>query len=153
MFVQSYVVQNTPQQIIDTVYNPATQLDKMVILEKKPVVLHAGQYVGDEKLQAAITSYDLNSVTITTNSPIAGFVVLTDNYYPGWKVTVDGKPSELYRADYALRAVEVQAGDHTIIFSYTPITFTIGIGITCIGLLLSAALFIYLHRNSRDEKK
>jgi hypothetical protein len=152
MFAKSYIVQHGDQQIIDTLYDPTVRLDDTVVLEKVPNVPISQNYSGNQVSLAEITSYDLNSVTVSTSSPISGLVVLTDNDYPGWTATIDGKPTELYRADYTLRAVAVPAGEHIILFRYMPVTFIIGAIITGCGLFLSIVAIVYMYRNSRYQK-
>jgi hypothetical protein len=43
---------------------------------------------------------------------------LSEIYYPDWLVEVDGKPAELLRADYILRAVALEGGEHDVVFRY-----------------------------------
>jgi uncharacterized membrane protein YfhO len=47
-------------------------------------------------------------------------LVLSDNWYPGWQATLDGKPVNVLRADAAIRAVAVPAGSHRIEMRYLP---------------------------------
>jgi hypothetical protein len=47
-----------------------------------------------------------------------GFVVLSDQYYPGWEARVDGSATPIYRVNGMLRGVKVQAGRHRIEFTY-----------------------------------
>jgi hypothetical protein len=152
MFVKSYIVRNDSQQIIDALYDPKVRLDATVVLESVPTMPPSAQYSGNQRSSAAITSYELNSVTVSTSSPVAGFALLTDNYYPGWIATIDGKPTQLYRADYTLRAVAVPKGEHVVIFRYTPVTFTVGSIIACIGVLLSVVAIVCMRRNPRRQK-
>jgi uncharacterized membrane protein YfhO len=54
--------------------------------------------------------------------------------YPGWRARVDGRPQDIYRADYGLRAVPLPAGEHVIEFIYRPVSFDVG-GAISIGVL------------------
>jgi len=151
MFVRSYMVRNDSQQIIDALYDPKVALDSTVILEKEPTMPSLQAYSGGQTSSAAITSYNLNSVVVSTKSPVAGFVLLTDNYYLGWTVTVDGTSAELYRADYTLRAVAVPKGEHVVIFRYTPVTFIAGIVSTLIGILVTmVTIAVITHKSFRE---
>ncbi len=87
-----------------------------------------------------LSSYDLNYVAISTSSSADGFAVLSDTYYQGWTAAVDGKDTEIYRADYAIRAVFVPKGNHTVIFTYKPVTFTIGAVLSLMGILLTIGI-------------
>lgn len=56
-----------------------------------------------------------------------GFAVFSEVYYPnGFKVSIDGKPVELLRADYVLRALEIPAGNHEIVFEFKPAIYSTG---------------------------
>ena len=74
-------------------------------------------------------------MTVDTTATRPGLLVLTDVFYPGWKVTVDRRPAKIERVDYLLRGVRVGAGHHVVRFSYEPSSFTIGWLISVISLL------------------
>jgi uncharacterized membrane protein YfhO len=76
--------------------------------------------VSSETGQARIVRYEPERVVIETDTPVDGFLVLTDTYMPGWQAQVDGQPTELYIADYAFRAVRIPAGQHRVEFVYAP---------------------------------
>jgi uncharacterized membrane protein YfhO len=63
-------------------------------------------------------------------------LVLTDGYYPGWTVTVDGAAKKLLRANYFFRAVELPAGSHAVEFVYAPASFKLGALISALTALL-----------------
>ena len=82
-------------------------------------------------------------VLLTVEAPAAGFVVLTDTFYPGWRAEVDGQVTQIWMANLAFRAVEVEPGAHTILFSYRPHSFTIGLWVSSITLVAGIAAGIY----------
>jgi len=59
---------------------------------------------------ANILSYEPERVVVETSGASAGWLVLTDAWYPGWRATVDGAPVEIARADVLFRAVPLPAG-------------------------------------------
>lgn len=77
-----------------------------------------------------------NVVTIPVSLSQPGWVVLSDTYYPGWVAYVDRQPTPLLRANYAFRAVAVDAGEHTVTFSYQPRSFTVGLWLSGLALLI-----------------
>jgi len=84
----------------------------------------------------AIAEYGTNTVTVAVETDQAGYLVLSDAWYPGWQATVDGRPEPVYRANYAFRAVYVPAGDHTVRFTFEPLWWKIGLGVSGITLLV-----------------
>ena len=67
------------------------------------------------------TSYAPNHLTYKSHSANGGLAVFSEVYFPwGWKVTVDGKPAEMGRVNYVLRALQLPAGDHEIDFKFAP---------------------------------
>ena len=67
-----------------------------------------------------ITTYTPTHIEIQVATSSAGYLLLTDAYYPGWQATVNDIPALIYRADIMFRAVPVPAGEHTIAFDYQP---------------------------------
>ncbi len=90
-----------------------------------------------------------NAVTIPVSLRQPGWVVLSDTYYPGWLVFVDGQPATLLHADFGFRAVAVGAGDHVVEFRYEPRSFRIGLWVSAPAWLLwlGAALWLWRRRD------
>ncbi|MDD5992957.1 MAG: YfhO family protein [Prevotellaceae bacterium] len=69
-----------------------------------------------------ITKYEPNQLTYEVESQKGGVVVFSENYYPGWTATVDGKDVDVARVNYILRAINVAPGKHTVQLSFFPKT-------------------------------
>lgn len=80
-------------------------------------------------------------VQVALNGP--GYLVLNDTYYPGWTATIDGVDTEIYRANYAFRAVPVPAGEHTVRFRFEPTHWRMGLFISIVSLIVTAGGFVY----------
>lgn len=84
---------------------------------------------------ATIREYSANKIVIDANiKQTSSMVVLSDAYYPGWQATIDGTPAKIHRVDCAMRGVIVSPGSHTIVMSYQPLSFKIGLGISLTSL-------------------
>ncbi|MFP6768915.1 MAG: YfhO family protein [Planctomycetaceae bacterium] len=89
---------------------------------------------------ARITSYTANRITARVESAAGGRLVLTDLVYPGWKVSIDGKPAETIRVDGMYRGVDVTAGGHDLAWTYAPSSIRIGAVISLVSLVLFVTL-------------
>lgn len=90
-----------------------------------------------------LEGYKNNSVSLKAEMKDQGFLVLADNYYPGWKVFVDGKEQTLYKTNYALRGVHLEKGKHLIKFVYDPLSFKIGMYLSFSTLFGIMAYFVW----------
>ena len=93
-----------------------------------------------------ITGYEPNRLTYDVNSGKGGVLVFSEIYYPGWTATVDGKPVELGRVDYVLRALQIQPGKHQVELSFFPksVDMTETVAYTAFGVLLLVLVGIVL---------
>jgi hypothetical protein len=90
--------------------------------------------------EAKIVRYSNNNVVIDASLDGFGILVLTDTFYPGWKVRVDGKESRILQANYFFRGVELSAGSHRIEFVYDPLSFQIGLIISLLTIVFMIAV-------------
>lgn len=148
------IVANETEALLVLQARPHT-LNQVVILElegQPPPPTTSGQGLAGGEVQ--IEAYGLNEVRLTAVMPAAGFVVLSDTYYPGWQATLNGQPTPIYRANSIVRAVFVPAGEHELIFTFWPSDFvigaiaaTIGLGVALLGLLVAS--YTYLRHSTR----
>ena len=92
---------------------------------------------------AEITSYSPHQVVIEADLQADGFLVLSDTYYPGWKVYVDGREDKIYQADYLFRTVFLEQGRHVVEFRYSPLSFRIGLAISLATGAILCAMAVY----------
>ena len=154
----------TREQVLDRL--TSLEPTEAVWLETTPTpddqaALAAGRATIDYKPADAI-QITPNDVLIDLSVDGAGWLVLADSYFPGWKAYVrplgDGEEDEvertIYRADGNFRAIRVDAGEQTVRFTYTPMSFKLGLFVTFLaGVLLFLALAYYLWRKFYHEEE
>lgn len=113
----------------------------------------------DSACSVKLTKYDANALEYEVSSPKGGVVVFSEIYYPGWQAWVDGKPVEIARADYILRAVRMEPGKHVVSFKFDPqsLHVTEAVGNGAMMVLLLALLFIlgrgvWLRRKAKAQQ-
>jgi dolichol-phosphate mannosyltransferase len=89
-----------------------------------------------------IEEYGLNRVRLASDTPGPSIVRLADLAFPGWRVTVDGKPARALTADGMLRAVAVPAGRHAIVWEYHDPAFDLGLRVSIGAFVLILALYL-----------
>lgn len=127
-----FLVENSSSNLIKAFFDPNVNLRETILLEKIPnLISNQTTLVGN----AQILKYTPNEVLVKTTSNKQAILFLSDTDYPGWNAYVDGRKTELLRADYAFRAVVLPQGKHTVSFNYEPNSFKIGLLLTIIGLI------------------
>lgn len=88
-------------------------------------------------------SYEPNLLKYEAESKKGGVLVFSEIYYPGWTVTVDGKPAELGRVNYVLRALKLPAGKHQIVMEFRPASVSTTNGIAFAALAVIVIFFAF----------
>jgi hypothetical protein len=91
---------------------------------------------------ARVADYQPDRVRIEVEAPSAGWLVLSDRCYPGWKAAVDGVPAPIYRANVLVRAVRLERGRHLVEFTYRPLLLRLTAGVSLSAWILLAAGFL-----------
>ena len=96
-----------------------------------------------------------DNITYQSKAATNQFAVFSEIYYPnGWKAYIDEKETPIVKVDYALRGLNIPAGNHTIRFTFAPPSYNLGnilnliAGIVSILALLICAFLIF-----RQSKK
>jgi len=91
-----------------------------------------------------LVSYKPNKVEFKTSTDGSMLLFLSDTYFSGWKAYVNGLEIDIYKANYAFRAVEVPPGQSSVIFEYNPESFYLGFKVSIISLIALIILTGYL---------
>lgn len=112
-------------------------------------------YEGYEDRIEQFAENALDDITISTNKvegTIANdedeILVFTIPYSEGWTATVDGKPAKLLHANIKYMALNLPAGEHTVVLTYRTPLLTAGIAATVIGIAALCALVIIDRKNN-----
>jgi hypothetical protein len=118
-----------------------------VLLEEPPDPPRRSQDPVPDGDRVQVIARSLNRIDCTADCPAPRILFLSETYYPGWKVWVDGKQEKIYRADHAFRAVALGPGRHTITFKYQPFSFYLGAVISLLTLIALLAFLIFFKKN------
>ncbi len=84
------------------------------------------------------------SLQVKVTMACKGLLVVSDNFFPGWRAAVDGKGTDILKVNTALRGVIVPAGAHTVTMNYRP--FSVYFGFLCTLAGLAGAVFLQRRR-------
>ena len=87
------------------------------------------------KGKARIVGYAPWQVDVITAQDQPGELFLSETYYPGWRVYIDGKESKIEPSHKIFRQVKVPAGEHKVRFVYDPLSFKLGAVISLLTLV------------------
>ncbi|MFQ6058155.1 MAG: YfhO family protein [Anaerolineae bacterium] len=109
-------------------FDPATT----VVLEGgKPLSGPPGQTT-----HLGFTHYGLNEIRLRVSTTAEGYLVLSEVYYPGWRAYLDGREVEVWRANYAFRALYLPSGDHQVRLVFEPLSWRVGLALSLASLIV-----------------
>jgi len=127
----------------DMVRSPDLDLRKTAVMAKtQPSLAQCG---GEDR----VTGFYENPSQVWVNVEMAcqGLLIVSDNWYPGWRAEVDGRAAEIWKVNTVIRGVVVNAGKHTVAMRYRPLSVYFGFAFTLVGLTAA----IVLHRRRETD--
>jgi hypothetical protein len=110
-------------------FDPASEV---VLAEAPPLEMDGGPVSG----QVTWEERTPNLLRLHVTSDRAALLVVADNWFPAWHATVDGQSAPVLRAYHTLRAVPIQAGEHTVEMYYHSDVVAWSLWVTIAGLLI-----------------
>ena len=80
------------------------------------------------------------TVALTGADATAGHLLVSENWYPGWHATVDGKPGVVRRADQSLISVDLPAGAKSVELEFDLPTYAKGKRVSLAALVIAALM-------------
>lgn len=114
------------------------------------VILEAGKSLSQPpgSYDVQWLAYGNNEARFQVTTDRDGYFLLSDIYYPDWEATVNGEPAPIIVADYAFRAVFLDAGTHTVSMRFAPRSWHWG---ATLSLLTLAGVVLLLALSGRRK--
>jgi hypothetical protein len=136
------------KKLISRLYEDSFDPRQIILLDQDP----GGEFSisPDELAKVKIVQYRPVKIVFETSSATDQLLFLSDTWYPGWRAKLEnGRELKILTADYALRAVPVPAGDHTITMWYFPESFKKGLTASFITVITIVSFAIVVARSRR----
>jgi hypothetical protein len=137
---RSHCVEND-QQAFKTVIARKFESGREAVVECRPTRLSQG-YRPVQSDEARIESYAPERVEISVRNESPALLVINDAFYQGWSAIVDGKAAEIVPANYAVRGIELDGGQHKVVLSYRTPGLMVGICISLFSLLAATSALV-----------
>ncbi|MBE0686486.1 MAG: YfhO family protein, partial [Anaerolineaceae bacterium] len=99
--------------------------------------LISSEEINGEPTQINFTMPSVNAIVVDYTSDKPGWIVVRQNWFPGWHAIIDGgEDYSIEKVDYLFQGVLVPAGKHSIVFTYKPKSFSIGLLLSIISVIL-----------------
>jgi hypothetical protein len=134
--------------LLDRLADGVVDPRQLALVEETPPSGFLGGPLDQGEATVAFVRNDAEHLVLQLQAPARGFLVLSDQYYPGWVATVQGQSVPVMRANYVFRLVEVPAGESVVEFRYRPRSLWLGGAISAATL---AGLLVVLLAASRSR--
>jgi hypothetical protein len=137
--------------------DPAAQVEKLkdpafdplqnVILERHPEEFQALELSGTAEApftgSVNMIDSDPDGYRFRVQATTPAVLVVSQNYFPGWRANVDGRPLSVFPAYHALMGIAVPPGDYVLDVVYEPRSFKWGalLSLAAAGALAGLTLF------------
>ncbi len=101
--------------------------------------------------EVAVERYLSEEVVLRTSNPEPALLVLNDSYALGWTATVDGVETPILPANFFVRGVWLQPGEHQVRFTYRQPGLRSGAALAAGGLLILLGFALFERKRRRTK--
>jgi hypothetical protein len=145
------------ERIIPTVIDPNFPTDQVVLYPDTTSIADATQPGGvadTTALTATLESWLEGEmrISISGSDERTRYLLVAENWHPGWQAMIDGVPTSTHRANHALLSVALPPGARQVELKFVTPGYSTGKGITAVSTLAALGLIGYgrLRRRSED---
>ncbi len=131
-----------PYRVIDRL---ADTLNGTIRRTTEPPRLAASTMKSGEADRITFSSITPEHIDVSVITPSSGYLLVSNEYFPGWYAELDGSPTELYQTDDLLMSVYVPSGQHSVVIRYRSRYLRLG-AVMSTGAAMVAMLLALLPR-------
>ncbi len=138
------IVRGDTQQVEsmkDSAFDPL----RTVILNSLPREWGEARSSSDATFRGGVEIVDarVNGYHFRVQASTPAVVVVSQNFYPGWKATVNGNSVSVFPADHALTGIAVPVGNSDLRFEFQPSSFKLGALVSAVSAFAVIVLAIF----------
>jgi hypothetical protein len=150
--VHRAVTEPSRDAVFHRIDDPAINLHKVAVIEA-PLRQSLGPALETVE-PVRFLSYEADRISLDVTAESPGLLILSELYYPGWGATVNGRPTEIYKVDGALRGIVVPRGESRIAVEYAPFSFYAGLALSLLTFIgVFSGFILSLRKKFRESSR
>ena len=142
-WVASAMVKGTDEQALATVLDPRFEQTRAAIIDTGAAIQVAPLpgVPAPSGIVAQVKRFDAGAIDVSLSAPApaGSALVVSENFYPGWRAIVDGSEVPAVRANFNLIGIALPAGAREVEVRFTDPAYGTGRTITLIAALIALA--------------
>jgi hypothetical protein len=143
-WVANALVKGTDDQALATVMDSRFEPTRVAIVDTGAAVpvVSLDAVPPPATTRATVTRFDAGRINVRLDGPVASgnAIVVSENYFPGWRATIDGRDATVTRANYNLMAVPLVDGAREVQLWFIDEAYLTGKWVTLVALVAAALL-------------
>ena len=145
--VATAFVKGTDEAALATVLDPRFDARRAAIVDTSERIQAATLTAAPEPsgVQPKVTRFESGAINVELSAPVqtaGSMLVVSENFYPGWRATVGGQSVEPVRANYNLIGVPLPAGARDVQLRFVDKSYETGKLVTIIAVLAAIAAIV-----------
>lgn len=138
-FVDSTITVNESIEAYNLLYPGNVDFSKVAVIENFDAIT-----AYDSTSVVEVTNYTGAEMTIETTRSKAGYLVLSEIYYPaGWIALLDGEEVPIHKTNYLVRGIQIPEGKHTLELDFKPSSHALGVKLSWFSLISQILMAVF----------